>query len=240
MDNRYIASQQQLNELNFWRGAFRLNTCIPAIIDEFDTSTQRVSATPAVQAKYISPDGEIKYIDYPKITNIPLAIIKSPGLKLTYPVKKGQNCTLIFSQRSIDNFLLDGTKPLPPEEGPDIQTSSIRCMDLTDALCFPGLITNNETIANYNNNAIEIRSADGQTKVSVSENTLNFIQGGGSISMSGGNIEINASEVKINGKTTITGSNVDISGTTKINNHDFDTHVHSGVTPGGGNTGAVV
>lgn len=253
MDNRYIATQQQLNELNFWRGAFKLNTCIPAIVDEFNVATQRVSATPAIQAKYITPDGEVKYIDCPKITNIPLAIIKSPGLKLTYPVKKGQNCTLIFSQRSIDNFLLDGSKPYPPTEGPDPLTSSLRCMDMTDALCFPGLITNNETISSYNNDAIEIRSADGTTKVSVAENTLNFIQGGGSITMSGGKVEITASEIKINGKTTISGSdveisgktkidgsNIDITGTTTINNHDFDTHKHSGVTAGTGNTGVVV
>jgi hypothetical protein len=58
--------------------------------------------------------------------------------------------------------------------------------------------------------------------------------------MSGDKVEITATEIKINGKTTIEGSNIDITGTTTINNHDFDTHQHSGVTPGGGNTGAVV
>lgn len=239
--------------ITFWTEALKLNTCIPAIIDDFDVTSQRVSAIPAVQKKYTDTDGKVSYYNFPKITNIPLSIIKCPGLKLTYPVKKGQNCTLIFSQRSIDNFMLDGTKPLPPYEGPVPFTSALRCMDLTDALCFPGTITNNETISNYNNEAIEIRSADGATKVSVTENTLNFIQGGGSIIMSGGKVEITASEIKINGKTSISGSNVDISGKTtisgetigitgqtSINSHDFDTHKHSGVTPGTGNTGVVV
>lgn len=232
--------------ITFWTEALKLNTCIPAIVDDFDVATQRVSAIPAIQKKYTSIDGEVSYYNFPKITNIPLSIIKCPGLKITCPVKKGQNCTLIFSQRSIDNFMIDGTKPLPPFEGPVPFTSALRCMDMTDAICFPGVITNNETIYNYNNDAIEIRSADGTTKVSVAENTLNFIQGGGSITMSGGNVEITASSIKItgdteiSGKTKISGSNVDITGTTTINNKDFDTHQHSGVTPGGGNTGGVV
>lgn len=220
MDNRVIANRGQLEELNFWRNALRLNTCIPAIVDEFDIATQRVSATPAIQAKYCSPEGEVQYINYPKITNIPLAVTKCPGLSITCPVKPGQPCTLIFSQRSIDNFLLDSTKPMPPFEGPDVTTSAIRCMDMTDALCFPGVITNKETISNYNNSAIEIRSADGSTKISVSENGLNFIQGGATLTMSEDEITISASKVTINGK-------------------DWDTHVHTGVTSGSSNTGVM-
>lgn len=220
MDNRYIVNQEQKDYLTFWKNAFLLNTIIPAIVDEFDVATQRVSATPAIQARYITPEGEVQYINYPKITNIPLAIIKCPGLKLTCPVKQGQNCTLLFSQRSIDNFLIDG-RIHPPFEGDFPQFSSLRCMDMTDALCFPGIITNPEAISNYNNNAIEIRNDDGTTKISVAQNVLQFIQGGANITMSGGNINMTASKITLNGK-------------------EWDTHKHSGVTTGSGNTGAIV
>ena len=233
MDNRSVPTQEWQDEINFWINAFKLNTCIPAIVDEFDPATQRVSATPAIKAKYIAPDQTVSYIEYPKITNIPLALIKSSGLVVTYPIKKGQNCTLIFSQRSIDNFLLDGTKPAEPFEGDNPKICSLRCMDLTDALCFPGVVTNNEAISNYNNDALEMRNRDGTTKVSVTQNGLNFIQGGATISLSNGEVSINASAINITGPTTITGQ-------TTINGHDFDTHTHSGVTPGQGNTGGVV
>lgn len=220
MDNRIVTSKQQQDELTFWKNAFRLNTMIPAIVDEFDTATQRVSATPAIQAKYTTPEMEVIYIDYPKITNIPLSIIKCPGLKLTCPVKKGQNCTLIFSQRSIDNFLIDG-RIHPPFEGDNPMYCALRCMDMTDAVCFPGIITNPEAISNYNNDAIEIRSDDGATKISVSENGLQFLQGGATIEISNGNITMNATKITLNGK-------------------EWDTHVHGGVTPGDGTTGVIV
>lgn len=221
MDTRYVNSSEMELDLQFWRNALRLNTCIPAIVDSFDATTQRVSAIPAIKAKYITPDLQVEYIDYPKITNIPLAITKTAGLKITVPVKKGDNCTLIFSQRSIDNFIMDGSKVAQPFEGEVPYTSSLRCMDLSDALCFPGIICDNETISNYSTNAIEIRSADGSTKVSVSENALNLTQGGATIQLSGGKVTITGSTVTINGK-------------------DWDTHKHSGVSSGSSNTGGVV
>lgn len=220
MDNRSIVSQEQKDYLNFWKNAFLLNTAIPAIVDDFDVATQRVSATPAIKAKYTTPELEVQYIDYPKITNIPLAIIKCPGLKITCPVKKGQNCTLIFSQRSIDNFLIDG-QIRAPFEGDNAALCSIRCMDMTDAMCFPGIITNPEAISGYNNDAIEIRNDAGTTKITVSENDLQFTQGSATLTLSGNNITMNAGKIILNGK-------------------EWDTHVHSGVTPGNSNTGVIV
>lgn len=227
MDNRIIISKEQEDEVKFWRNALRLNTSIPAIIDEFDTSTQRVSATPAVKAKITNLNGTVSYIDYPKITNIPLAIAKGDGLSITYPVKKGKLCTLIFSQRSIDNILLDGTKPTPPFEGENAYTSTLRCMDMTDAMCFPGIITNSEAISNYNNNAVELRNSDGTVKVSVEENGLTLAQGNATIEMKNDGVSIVATTISILGQTTINGK-------------DFDTHIHSGVTGGNQNTGGVV
>lgn len=220
MDNRIISTEAQRMELAFWQQAFRLNTSIPAIVDDFDTATQRVSATPAIQARYVTPEMEVKYINYPKITNIPLSIIKCPGLKITCPVIKGQNCTLIFSQRSIDNFLIDG-KIHPPFEGDFPEISALRCMDLTDAMCFPGIITNDEAISNYNNSAIEIRNADGTVKVSVAENGLTLAQGGASIELSGNIVRIVGQQIL-------------------LNNKDWATHAHSGVMTGIRNTGGVV
>ena len=94
-------------------------------------------------------------------------------------------------------------------------------MDLTDAMCFPGVITNPEAISNYNNEAIEIRNDDGTTKITVSENDLQFTQGGATLILSGNNITMNAGKIIMNGK-------------------EWDTHVHSGVTSGNSNTGVIV
>lgn len=234
MDNRIITTQDQMFEIRFWQKAFRLNTCIPAIIDGFDPATQRVSAIPAIRGKFIDPENNVKYIDLPKITNIPLAIIKSAGLKITYPVEIGQNCTLIFSQRSIDNFIIEGGIQ-NPFDGPDPKKTQIRCMDMTDALCFPGVITDKETITDYATDAIEIRSADNTTKVSVKENSLKLLQGNASMELTGDNINMTADTINITGTTAV---NIDSPATT-VDQKNFMGHTHTGVTTGESNTGGV-
>lgn len=240
MDNRIITTDEQLFDIRFWQKVFRLNTCIPAIVDEFDATTQRVSATPAIRGKFINPDNQVEYVDLPKITNIPLAIIKSAGLKITYPVEIGQNCTLIFSQRSIDNFIIEGGIQ-NPFDGPNPKKTQIRCMDLTDALCFPGIITDKETIENYATDAIEIRSADNKTKVSVKENSLKLVQGNASMELTGDNINMTAATINITGTTAvnITSPATAVGSVTTIDAKAFLTHVHSGVLTGGSNTGGV-
>lgn len=219
MDTRKSTTEMN-KKLDFMKMMFRMNTSIPAIVDEFDVGTQRVSATPAIMYKHILPDGKVEYINYPKITNIPLAIQRGNGVCITYPIIKGDKCTLIFSQRSIDNFLLEGDIQ-KPYEGENSITSVIRCMDMTDAMCFPGIITNKDFISNYSTSAVEIRNATGDTKVSVASNSLTLIQGSATIALSGGNINISASSVTINGK-------------------DWDTHKHKNGTASDGNTGVIV
>ena len=219
MDTR-IGNKSINKELDFMKMMFKMNTTIPAIVDEFNASTQRVAAIPAIQFKHINPDGTVEYLNYPKITNIPLAIQRGNGVLITYPIKKGDVCTLIFSQRSIDNFLLEGNIQ-KPYEGENPLTSVVRCMDMTDALCFPGVITNKEFISNYSTSAVELRNSSGNTKVSVSSNSLTLKQGSATLTMSGGNITMSATSIILNGK-------------------DWDTHQHTGVQTGSGNTGGVL
>lgn len=234
MDNRIISNPEQLFDIQFWKRVFRLNTCIPAIIDEFDPATQRVAATPAIRGKFVNPNNEVTYVDLPKITNIPLAITKSKKLKITYPVEIGENCTLIFSQRSIDNFIIEGGIQ-NPFDGQDPTKTQIRCMDMTDAMCFPGVITDKETIPNYATDAIEIRNEDGTTKVSVKENSLTLIQGNANMELKEGNINMTAATINITGTEAVNIS----SPASTIDSKEFLTHTHGGVMPGVGTTGGV-
>lgn len=233
-DNRCVTSMEQKIELDFWRNAMRLNTSIPAIINAFDATKQTVSATPAIKAKYVSPEGVVSYFPYPMITNIPLAIARGADVRITYPVTVGNPCTLIFSQRSIDNFIVEGSEA-EPVEGPNPLTSAIRCMDMTDAMCFPGILTTKDIVSDYATDAIEIRSDDGKVKVSVKKDSLTLKQDSATMTISGGNITMSAATINITGTTAINIS----SPATKIDNKSFLTHKHSGVSTGGSNTGGV-
>ena len=227
--------------MDFWRNVMRLNTSIPAIINAFDAATQTVSATPAIKAKYINPEnGEVSYLQYPMLTNIPRAITRGAGVEITYPVTVGKPCTLIFSQRSIDNFLLEGGIA-NPVDGTDPTMAIIRCMDLTDAMCFPGVITTKDTISDYSTDAIEIRSDDGTVAVSVKQDSLTLKQESATITLSGGNIDMSAATINITGTeaVNITSPATAIGTVTTIDEKEFLTHQHSGVTTGPGTSGGV-
>lgn len=221
-----------------------INTAIPGIIDELtfgDDGVPRVSAYTAIRLKFINPDTqEVQYIDSPKIANIPLSVnqCEGLGLSITMPVMHGQLCTLIFSQRSLDNFATTG-QISNPTSGEDAALCTVRCFDYTDAMCFPGVMTPANNISGYSQEAVELRNGDRSVCVSVYPNSISLKQGEASISLSGNNITMTAASVTINGHE-FTSSAVTLNAPTTINGSDFDNHTHSGVTGGSGTTGGVV
>lgn len=209
-----------------------INTAIPGIIDELilgDDGVPRVSAYTAIRLKFINPDTqEVQYIDSPKITNIPLSVnqCEGLGLSITMPVLHGQLCTLIFSQRSLDNFATTG-QISNPTSGEDAALCTVRCFDYTDAMCFPGVMTPANNIQNYSQTAVEVRNGDGSVKLSVYPETLSLTQGAASIQMADGNITINAGTVTINGALNVSG---EISSDTDVLSAGISgkNHVHTG------------
>lgn len=221
-----------------------LQTSVPGIIDEAtvgDDGVLRVSAYSAIRLKFIDPETRaVQYIDAPKITNIPVAVNQCEGLGLsvTIPIRHGQLCTLIFSQRSLDNFATSG-QISNPTEGEDAATCTVRCFDYTDAMCFIGVMTPANNISGYSQEAVELRNGDRSVCVSVYPNSISLKQGEANISLSGNNITMTAASITINGHEFTT-SAVTLDAPTTINGSDFDSHTHSGVTGGSGTTGGVV
>lgn len=191
--------------MQFDRKAADIHTSIPAIIQSVDYANQVVSAIPAIQIKIVDPNTKlVRYINRPIITNIPMALAwsESLGLGTTMPYKAGDKCTLIFAERALDNFLITG-EISPPADGPTPDTCTIRCFDETDAMCFPGIITKAK-IPNYSPDAVEIRNADKSSLFSLSNTSLTMKQGGVSIVLANGKINM-VGDIEHTGNQTTSG-----------------------------------
>lgn len=191
--------------MQFDRKAADIHTSIPAIIQSVDYANQVVSAIPAIQIKIVDPNTKIvRYLNRPLITNIPMALAwsESLGLGTTMPYKAGDKCTLIFAERALDNFLITG-EISPPADGPTPDTCTIRCFDETDAMCFPGIITKAK-IPNYSPDAVEIRNADKSSLFSLSNTSLTMKQGGVSIVLANGKINM-VGDIEHTGNQTTSG-----------------------------------
>lgn len=191
--------------IQFDRNIANIHTSIPAIIQSVDYANQVVSAIPAIQIKIVDPNTKlVRYINRPLITNIPMALSWSEGLGIgtTMPYRVGDKCTLIFAERSLDNFLITG-QISPPADGPTPETCTIRCFDETDAMCFPGIITKAK-IPNYSPDAVEIRNADKSSLFSLSNTSLTMKQGSASITIANGKITM-VGDIEHTGSQTTSG-----------------------------------
>ena len=83
-----------------------VNTAIPGEVVVFDPLTQTATIKPCIKNTTIDNDGQTEYIELPQIVECPVFFPYSAISKfsITYPVVPGDQCLIIFSQRSNSNF----------------------------------------------------------------------------------------------------------------------------------------
>jgi len=111
-------------------------TALPGIVIDNSklASEQSIIVRPAINKVY-NPD---LVFESPLIFKVPVVFPAAGGGMLSFPIQNGDTVLLIFSKRSIDDWLLsDGTKPVTPSRN--------RVFSLSDAVAIPGLfpIANN-------------------------------------------------------------------------------------------------
>lgn len=183
-DNREPTDSNALDR--FVRGVIGgMCFCRPGYIEAFDKDTQLASVTPAVAIK-ISRDGTLEYKKLPMLIKAPISLsyVQTLGLVTTLPIRKGDECTLLFTDQSLDDFIENGAQEgnaKPEMCGGDNKTSEPRMHDLVDGVCFPGAITRPFRIPNYNPDHMEMRTFDGKNYIRLGSGDygLRFTSGGG-------------------------------------------------------------
>jgi hypothetical protein len=157
---------------------------MPGVIDSFDSATQTATVLPAIKMR-INIGGETSYTDYPPIVNVPVAFpfATTAGFALTLPVKKGDSCLLIFSQRGIDNWHeLGGIQP--PEEG-----IGSRHHDLTDAIAIFAPSPLSDVLGSWEADGIELRNRAKDSRITLKDDTITLSRGGTTLTMTDSTIE---------------------------------------------------
>ncbi len=112
------------------------------------------------------------------------------GCTLTFPIKAGDECLVVFSQSNIDFWWQNGGSQLSLNQ---------RRHDFSDAFVIPGPQSQAKKISNISPTAAQLRTDDGSAFVEVSA-------GGDVTATSGGQITLNAPQVTINGNVQVNGS----------------------------------
>ena len=137
-------------------GIAGIHTACPATIVSFDAGTCVASVKPTMT--YYKSDGTT--LDYPVIIGVPVFMPKAGSSQITYPVKAGDSCLLVFAERSIDEWMGKGNS----------DNHDPRRYDLTDAFCFVGMCPSQSISAD------NVEIINGGTKISLTpSNTINVV-----------------------------------------------------------------
>lgn len=109
----------------------QLHTCLPGRIHKYDPVTQRAQIQPVVGDYYWDLKADKLVPDkLPMLVGVPIVFPSAAGSSITFPLTKGDPVIVVFSERSIAEYLRDGNL--------DNQPSSARAFDLSDAIALPG------------------------------------------------------------------------------------------------------
>lgn len=105
-----------------------LNTCMPAIVTKYDASTQTCSVQPVFKRTTINGEVSSRGI----IEDVPVVFPRSGSFGFTFPLTVGDSVLIVFSQRSLDDWV---------DNGGEVELTDYRLHDLTDAIAIPGLFS---------------------------------------------------------------------------------------------------
>lgn len=178
-----------------------LRVAMPGIIQEFNAENQTATVQPAIKEQING-----KYIELPLLLDVPVQFPRAGGYCMTFPVKKGDECMVVFNDMCIDSWWQSG----------DVQTQlEKRRHDLSDATAILGITSVPRALENFSVNSMQLRAEDEETIVDIKDRT----------------VSVKAANIALDGRVNIMGNlsinrlsaGTDISGAVTINNRGIKT-----------------
>lgn len=223
-----------------------MRVSIPGIIQSFDADAVTCVVLPAVKGYEPESAGGGNSASLPLLVDVPVIFPRGGGITLTFPVKAGDECLLVFSDRCIDFWWQNG----------GVQESiDSRMHDLSDAFAFVGAQSQAKKISGISTSAAQLRTDDGAAFIELDpgSHAVNVTTSGKLTASAQGGTEIHSPEIVLNGNVTINGNlsqgmgdgggtatmlgPVNVTNDVSAGGISLQMHKHGGVETGGGQTG---
>jgi hypothetical protein len=147
-----------------------VHTMLPGIIEEFDAITQTAKVNLVHSQRLV--DGT--ELNFPPLINVPVQFYRWGAFSITAPVATDDPCAVFFCERSMDKYLELGAIGKPPNDK--------RFFDLSDGFAVPGLVPSTKVLSDFNEDELEIRSDNGNTKFRITDSgKIQIINGSGEL-----------------------------------------------------------
>ncbi|MCK1783435.1 hypothetical protein L9Z73_03380 [Pseudomonas sp. TNT11] len=139
----------------------KIQTAIPGIIQSFNTDnpdSMTCTVQPAINGQVRDESGALTGVELPLLVDCPVQFPAGGGCTLTFPVKVGDECLVVFSSRCIDSWWQSGGVQVQPE---------LRMHDLSDGFALLGFRSQPRVIHGISTTAAQLRTDDGAAFVEV-------------------------------------------------------------------------
>lgn len=218
----------------------QIRVAMPGIIQSFDPDA--VTCTAQVALRGVVGD---ESVELPPLVDVPVIFPRGGGCTLTFPVKAGDECLLIFADRCIDFWW---------QAGGVQETVSPRQHDLSDAFAIVGPQSQAHKISGISMAAAQLRTDDGAAFIEVAAGHDVTVKTPGKLTASAqGGTEITSPTIVLNGAVTINGTlsqgmgasgggatmlgPITVTNDVTASGVSVKNHTHKGVQPGNGNSG---
>jgi len=155
-----IRAERQNDNTEDIRGAiegamFDLHVSMPGIVQSFDPEAKTVTVQPAIRAFV---DGEAT--EYPLLVDVPVVFPSAGGFTLTFPIKQGDDCLVIFSDSCFDAWWQSGGVQNPVE---------FRIHDLSDAMAVFAPLNQTHKIPDISTDSVQLRNDSGKSFFEIDE-----------------------------------------------------------------------
>lgn len=197
-----IANPEDLQQQKFERMLGNLRTAAPGIVKGVDLVKQTVSVQLAIIGKIVDETGKSKWENISILTDVPIVWPRAGGFALTFPVKVGDECLVVFGERCIDSWWQSGGVQKPIDD---------RQHDLSDAFAILGPTSQPRKLANVQANAVELRTESRSDYISLKNGSLDInIVGAVNVKCGSADVEAQTTTITcpsntINGPLTVTG-----------------------------------
>lgn len=149
------------------------------IIESFDSTVQTATIRIATkQIIQINDDGSRSLQENSLMLECPVVVMHGGESHLTFGIQEGDNCIVMFNDRDIDNWFIDGGVAAP---------NSPRLHDLSDGIAIVGINNMTSSIQNYLENGIRLAYNE-IVKIDLTNNNIN-------LSVTGSSLDISSSKI---------------------------------------------
>ena len=158
-----INAALQNHAAGFW-------TSLPGVVTSYDASTQTCSAQPQVQQGVYGEDGQRTPERLPVVNSVPVIFPGGGGYRVTFPVKAGDTCLLVFLSASTDKWQSLGEEVDPGDD---------RRNTLAHAVAFVGLNPPSSPLKDAPTDMMTVGKDDGGPVIEIDDSEIRVGGSGG-------------------------------------------------------------